>query len=378
MRGGSLRFCLAQTERDIIVRNYSCGYSMPARAAFAPLEESKVVSSYPLMVNCRQVKRSVVFVFLLSLFLTAAGVAALGQSFTLAATQLSPASVGPGSSATATVALTPTMGFNSMVTLTCAPTGGQVTTSPPACLVSPTSVIPGAEGAQLSLTISTSSTTPAGTYQITVTGTSGSIVESATLFLNVADLTEDYTISVLPTTAVPSPVTAGNIANTTVTVSPLGSYTGTVTLSCLSISPVVTGAPVCSFDHPTVNVTPGTPPTATLTITTFGTSGPNPVAKKRPSLRPFYALWLGVPALMLIGLGASGGRGRRVLGIFILVAIAGGLLLVPACGSSSRNTAVNQITPTNTYTFTLGGADAHGVGPSSTPAATVSLQVTAD
>jgi hypothetical protein len=348
------------------------------RAAFVPLEESKVVSSYPLMVNRRQFKRSVVFVFLLALFFTAAGVAAYGQSFTLAATQLSPASVDPGSSATATVALTPTMGFNSTVNFTCAPTASQVTTSPPVCLVSPTSVTPGAEGAQLSLTISTSGTTPAGTYQITLTGTSGSIVESATLFLNVADLTEDYTISVLPTSAVPSPVTAGNIATTTVTVSPLGSYTGTVTLSCLSVSPVVTGAPVCSFDHPTVNVTPGAPPTSTLTITTFGTSGPNPVTKKRSGLRLFYALWLALPALMLIGLGATGGRVRKVMGIFMLVAIAGGLLLMPACGSSPRNTTVNQITPTNTYTFTLGGADAHGVGPSSTPAATVSLQVTAD
>ena len=378
MRGCSLRFCLAQSAGDIILLNYSCGYSMPARAAFAPLEESKVVSSYPLMVNHRQVKRSVVFVFLLSLFFTAAGVAAYGQSFTLAPTQLSPGSVDPGSSATATVELTPTMGFNSPVDLTCAPTGGQVTTSPPVCLVSPSSVTPGAEGAQLALTISTSGTTPAGTYQITLTGTSGSIVESATLFLNVADLTEDYTITVLPTTAVPSPVTAGNIANTTVTVAPLGSYTGTVTLSCLSISPVVTGAPICSFDHPTVNVGPGAPPTSTLTITTFGTSGPNPVTKKHSGLRLFYALWLALPALMLIGLGTNGGRSRRVMGIFILVVIASGLLLVPACGSSPRNTATNQITPNNTYTFTLGGADAHGVGPSSTPAATVSLQVTAD
>ncbi len=378
MCGCSLRFCLAQSAGDIIVLSYSCGDSMPARAAFAPLEESKVVSSYPLMVNRRQVKRSVAFVFLLSLFFTAAGAAAYGQSFTLAPTQLSPGSVDPGSSATATVALTPTMGFNSAVDFTCAPTSGQVTTSPPVCLVSPTSVTPGAQGAQISLTISTSGTTAAGTYQITLTGTSGSIVESATLFLNVADLTEDYTISVLPTTAEPSPVTAGNLATTTVTVSPLGSYTGTVTLSCLSVSPVVTGAPVCSFSHPTVNVTPGTPPTTTLTITSFGTSGPNPVAKKRSGLRPFYALWLALPALMLLGLGAAGGRGRKVMGIFMLVAIASGLLLVPACGSSPRNTTVNQITPSNTYTFTLGGADAHGVGPSATPAATVSLQVTAD
>lgn len=341
------------------------------------------MSFYPLMVNPKRVKRSVVFTFLLPLFFAAAASVSYGQ-FTLTPSQLHPASVDPGTSATATIAVLPAMGtsFNSAINFTCAAISSQTTTNLPACLVSPASATPGTNGAQVSLTITTSGTTAAGTYQITVTGASGSTVETAILYLNVADLTEDYTISVLPTTAIPSPVTAGSNATTTITVAPLGSYTGTVTLSCLSVTPVVTGAPVCSFQYasgkPFAVVTGGAPPTATLTIATFGTTGPNKTSNRPARGRVFYALWLAVPALGFVGLRASGSRGKKLIGVLMLVAVACGLLFLPACGSSTTNTAANQITPTNTYTFTLSGADANGAGPSSTTAATVTLQVTAD
>ncbi len=322
------------------------------------------------MVNPRLVTRAVLFSLLL---LSGAAVSvAYGQSFALTPTQLHPATVDPGGSATATIDLTATGGFNSSVDLTCAVTSNQVTTNPPLCKVSPSSDTPPADGP--SLTVTTTGTTPAGTYQITVTGTSGSTTETATLFLNVADLTEDYTISVLPTTAIPSPVTAGNIATTVVTVAPLGSYTGSVTLSCLSVTPVVTGAPVCSFNPATVNVTSGVPPTSTLTLTTFGTITTGKVSRPRMS----YALWLAVPALAFVGLGAAKNRSIKLMGLLLLVAIANGLLLLPACNSSSTVTTANQITPNNTYTFTLSGADVNGAAPSSTIAATVSLEVSAN
>ncbi|HZW96922.1 MAG TPA: hypothetical protein VFF64_28510 [Candidatus Eremiobacteraceae bacterium] len=331
------------------------------------------MSSYLLMVNFRRAKPSLVFAFVLLLL----PAAAYGQSFTLTPSQLHPAAVDPGGSATATVELMPTMGFDSVVDLTCTVASNQGTTTPPVCKVSPTSVTPGTEGAQLSLTIATLASTPAGTYQITLTGTSGSIAVTATLFLNVTDLTEDYTISVLPTTAVPSPVTAGNTANTTVTVAPLGSYTGTVTLSCLSVTPVVTGAPVCSFNPASVTVTSGTPPTSLLTITTFGTTGvPTSTSENRSARRLFYALWLALPALAIIGIGATGNGRGKLMGILMLLAIASGLIFLPACSSSPKNTATNQITPTDTYTFTLSGADEHGAGPSTAIPATVTLQVT--
>ncbi len=296
---------------------------------------------------------------------------AYGQ-FTLTPTQLQPASVDPGGSANANIDLTATGGFNSPVDFTCAVTSNQTTTAPPACMVSPISAAPPATP---SVTITTTAATPAGTYQITITGTSGAVVQTATLYLNVADLTQDYSLTVFPTTAEPSPVVAGSTATTVVTVAPVGSYTGSVTLSCLSVTPAENGAPVCSFSPPTVNVTHGAPPTSTLTLTTFGT-----INRTSEVYRPhlIYGLWLAFPALAFVGLGATGKRGARLMGVLLLVAIANGLLLLPACGSEPSNTAVNQITPDNTYTFTLSGADINGAAPSSTLTATVKLQVTAE
>jgi hypothetical protein len=195
------------------------------------------------------------------------------------------------------------------------------------------------------------------------------------LTLGVEPITESYNLAATPTTATPNPVTAGGQATTTVTVSPSVGYTGSVTLACLSISPVVTPSPVCSFNPPTVTVGSTTiQPTSILTITT---SGPTPITKLRGP-RIFYALWLAIPGLALVSIGATGtlkrSLKRRILGLFLLSIMAGGLLLLPSC-SSGRTTDNNGVTPTNTYTLTLTGADTNGAAPSSTTLATVSAVV---
>jgi hypothetical protein len=361
----------------------------PARAAFAPLEESKVVSSHPFMVNPRQIVRAIVFASLL-LVLSAASVSlAYGQSFTLSVPAgLHQPSVDPGGSSTAIIDLGASGGFDSPVSLSCTVTSTQVSGPPPQCTVSPQSQIPPADGPSLTITTTGGSDgTPAGTYPITVTGTSGSITQSVTLYLNVTDLTEDYTLSVSPTTAIPSPVPAGSQATTTVTVTPIGDYTGYVTLSCLSIAPIVTAAPYCSFAATTgstslppgtVQVTSGAPATATLTISTYG---PTTVTTRRPNRSMFYAFWLAIPGLALVGVGATRRHRKKLMGVLLLLAVANGLLLLPACGTTTTGTAApnGQITPNNTYTFTLTGADQNGVGPSNlnckTCEATVSLAV---
>src|SRR6266478_5784974 len=228
----SLRFSLAHSARGLSYYFYFAAESQAAffragRAAFAPLEESKVVSSQPFMVNPRQVARPLVFALLLSVFTATHVSHAYGQSFTLTPSALSPPTgVNPGDTATATVAVQSTGGFSGSVSLSCSVTSNQFTTGLPQCLVSPLDVTPDAVA---SLTISTTGGTQgtqAGLYTIAVTGNSGSISQTATLALNVTDVTGDYTLSVLPTTATPSPVTAGNVATTTVTVSPVGSYSG--------------------------------------------------------------------------------------------------------------------------------------------------------
>ena len=179
------------------------------------------------------------------------------------------------------------------------------------------------------------------------------------------NVSEDYTLSVSPTLATPSPVPAGSIATTIVTVTPIANYTGTVTLACLSITPVVAAAPYCSFNPATVAVTSGIGATATMTITTLG---PTSVAGLR-NWQVFYALLLLIPGLVFVGLGKTAARAKNLLGAILLMAVAGGLLLMPACGSTYKvtNNAPNgEITPKNTYTFTLTGADQTGAAPSNT------------
>jgi hypothetical protein len=334
------------------------------------------VSSHPLMVNCRQVVRAIIFASLLSALSAASVSLAYGQ-FTLAVSQLRPApGVDPGGSATATIDLEPVGNFANPVDLSCQVTSGPATTSPPVCTPSPESAIPPADGP--SLTITTSSGTLAGTYQITVTGTSGTTTQTAILYLNVADLTQAYLLSVSPTTANPSPVPAGSSATATVTVTALGNYTGNVTLACLSITPIVTAAPYCSFDPATVSVANGVGQPSTLTISTFGAEV-NATNPSHPLI--FYGLWLAFPGLALAGVGANRSRRKKLMGIVLLVVLAAGLLLLPACGTTVGTTALNgRVTPNNTYEFTLTGADETGAAPSNLPpspgVAIVTLAVT--
>jgi len=345
------------------------------RAAFASLEESKVVSSHSLMVNPRHFVSSL----FLALLLAAATVApASGQSFTISASSFSPSAVDPGNSAIANIDLGSTGGFSSSVSLSCLVTSNSgLTSNLPTCLVSPDAATP---PAMPSLTVSTLGTTSPGLYSITVTGVSGSISVSTILALNVVNVTQNYTLSVLPTLATPSPVTAGNVATTTVTVTPIGSYSGhQVTLACLSITPIVQAEPYCIFQYPNglqyLEVTSGPPPTATLLIQTLG---PTPTQTMRTPHRAIYALWLALPGVLIVLAGGTGARGWRLLGLFSLLLAASALLLVPACGTSHPlNNPSGLTTPNNTYTFTLTATDEHGNGPSNSTSspATVTLQV---
>ncbi|MFZ0299612.1 MAG: hypothetical protein WAM13_14775 [Candidatus Sulfotelmatobacter sp.] len=339
------------------------------------------MSSYPLMVNLRQAVRPVILASLLFVLSAASVSLAYGQQFTLSVSGFTPKiGVDPGGSATATIDLEPIGTFDESVSLSCAVTSSQFTTNLPQCLVSPGSAVPPADGPALTITTTGgtgTSATAAGTYQVTVTGTGGTTTQTQTLYLSVADLTEDYTLSVSPTTAIPSPLPAGSAATTTVTVLPIGSYSGQVTLACLSIFPIVTGAPYCSFNPPTVSISSSTGATSTLTVTTFGPA----TSTRLWNLRTFYAVLLAVPGLLLMGARRPrSGRGK-LLAVFFLVLVATSLLLLPACGGNVGTRSLNnQITPNNTYTLTLTGADTNGAAPSNVPpnadVATVTLAVT--
>ena len=337
------------------------------------------MSSHPPMLNSRQVSRTILFGLLLCIFAAARVplAAAQTQNFTLSASSFSPpAGVDPGGTATAVITLSTPDNYTGSVALTCDVTSSGSTTTLPVCQISPSDVTPSATP---SLTVTTVGAEP-GTYTVTVTGTSsGSDTETVTLFLNIVSVPQDYTLTVSKAIS-PGTVSAGFGAQATVTVTPISSYTGMVTLSCLSITPPVTAAPFCSFNPATVDVNGSGTPTSVLTVSTFGLVQ-NQTNLTRP--RIFYALWLAIPGLALAGIGARGGRKRKLLGLLFLMVVASGLLLLPSCGSSTTpttsNNANNLVTPKNTYTVTLTGVDQNGVSPSNitstSAAATVSLTV---
>jgi hypothetical protein len=343
-------------------------------------------------------RAGVVALCLLAAFLTLPGAAA-GQSFTLQAPALSENAIDPGGSSFATVTVGELGGFNGAVDLTCqvTPTQAQTIVDAPTCTVSPASVTPPASA---SATISTMQDTSTVSYNVTVTGTAPSINQTTTtppLFMTVIDVAPQFTITVQKP-VIPASVPAGNSGVGIIAINPINGYftpsgAAGITLSCSSISPLVTIPPICKFTPPTVQVSAdGQVATSSLTITSFGpvvtTTGSN-VAP--PNTRTqfwghfsghFLALWLPFPMLVVVGLGAAGGKRSRkawwLLGLFVL---SGTLFLMPGCGNISTTTSTPEgVTPNNTYTFTISGVDQNGVvssnagSGSTTP--TVSMAVT--
>jgi len=179
--------------------------------------------------------------------------------FTISAT--SPSTVNTGQSTSSTITITGQGGFASTVTLT------DVVPSSLSCgAITPSSLT----GSGTS-TISCNSNID-GTYSLTVTGTSGSLVHSATIaFKFNQPVQPDFTIA----GSIPSPVNAGQATTSTITLTSTNGFTGTMALtdnvpaglSCGAITPnSLTGSGTA-----TVSCSSSTASAYTLTIT--GTSG---------------------------------------------------------------------------------------------------------
>jgi hypothetical protein len=122
-----------------------------------------------------------------------------------------------GSPASYTAAVTPSGGFTGAVTLSATglPLGAAATFSP-----NPTT-------STSTVGVTTSSTTPPGSYPITITGVSGSLTHGATATL-VVNAAPDFSISATPSSAT---VSAGASASYTVNIARSGGFAGSVALS---------------------------------------------------------------------------------------------------------------------------------------------------
>jgi hypothetical protein len=304
-------------------------------------------------------------------FLAATPLVFAQTGFTITPSAFTPSSVIPNETATATITLAPaaTSPYAGPVSFTCAVTPTTPTTTPPACLISPSSAT---APAVISLTVSppaSTGSTPPGEYQFTLTATGGGITETTTIYLTVVDVPPDYTLTIFRPIS-PTTISAGNGATAQILVTPVAGYSGSITLSCESITPAVDGGPICSFSPQPVVVVNGAAPPSTLTISTYGLTT-LPVAKDSAG-RVFYAFWLTIPGLAFVGAGAglkrpAGKKKRTLLGLLLLLALGSSLLFLPSCSSTAHIVSNSTlVTPKNTYTITLNGVDSSGISPSNT------------
>ena len=182
--------------------------------------------------------------------------------FSLSATPAS-STVTEGASTSYSVKVTPQAGFTGTVSLDSSglPSGAAASFSPnPATGTS-------------AMTVTTSASTPAGSYPVTITGTSGGLTHTASVQLVVQAPAPDFTLSASPTSRT---VTRGTSTTYAITVNKVNGFSGSVSLS-------VTGRPsrsTASFSpNPTTSSstltlgTRGSTTRGTYTLTITGTSG---------------------------------------------------------------------------------------------------------
>jgi hypothetical protein len=179
--------------------------------------------------------------------------------FSLSAT---PASASVGGSVTSTtyrVTITPINGFNNSVMLSASgPLIGALGTFSP----NPTTV-------SSTLTVSIMSNTPAGSYTLTLTGTSGSLSHSTTVTLVV---NADFSLSASPTSRT---IRHGRATTYTISINALNGFTGPVNLAVAGLPSGSSGGfspnPATTSSVLTVNTSGGA--TGAFTLTISGTGG---------------------------------------------------------------------------------------------------------
>ena len=164
---------------------------------------------------------------------------------------------------------------------------------------------------------------------------------------------------VAATTSTPT-INAGGTAVIQVKFCPTNSqlgYSATITPS-QTTSPSMVTATTPVFNPTTVTLSGSSCQTTALSIATV----PRPVTTGSLLRRgSFYAAWLPIGGLSLVGLSTVAGRKRRrrLAGVFLCL-IAGAILLQSGCGSSSSSVSTGGGTQAGTYIVTITGSAGTG------------------
>ncbi|NYF88946.1 FG-GAP-like repeat-containing protein [Tunturiibacter empetritectus] len=193
--------------------------------------------------------------------------------------------------------------------------------------------------------------TAAGIYTVTASY-AGDIanLSSVSAPVTVTIPAPDYTVTASPSSAT---IKAGQSATTTLTVTPVGGYTGTVKFSCGTLPTGVT----CNFAPSSITPSTGSA-TSTLTITTTAP----PTAFLRNLSGPLQGIaWASLLFLTLTPRRIFRLNRRLARASLLTLLLAAGLLSFSGCSSSSpSNPPTNPGTPVGVQTVTLTTTDSSG------------------
>ena len=284
-----------------------------------------------------------------------------------------PITIAQGSNGNSTVTVTDIAGFTGLVALSASlPTGVTASFSPSS--TTGTSV----------LTLTVASTAPIGLKAITITGVSGSLTHTANLALNITSAA-DYSLSASPNSV---GIAQGAAGTSTVTVTPINSFSGSVALSASGLPTGVTAAfsPTSATTTSTMTLTASS--TAALgqtTVTITGTSGSlthTATVTLTVSAGPDYSLSASPISVSVV----QGAAGTSTVTVTPISSFAGSVALsasglptgVTAAFSPTSATTSSTLTLTASSTAALGQATVTitGTSGSLTHTTTVTLTVT--
>jgi hypothetical protein len=184
--------------------------------------------------------------------------------------------------------------------------------------------------------------TTAGTGSMTVTATNAN--NTNPIVTKTASFTAtNFSIAINPSSQT---VVAGNTATYFLQVNPAITFGNNVSLTCGS-TPV--GAS-CGFTPATLMFNGPGAQSSTLNLTT--TARPPSVISSLQWGGRFYALWLMVPGMAVVGLGGKKRRRNRLLGLLVILALFSFIVPLPACSKAKQQPVVTG-TPAGTYSLTV-------------------------
>jgi hypothetical protein len=141
-------------------------------------------------------------------------------------------------------------------------------------------------------------------------------------------------------------------ATTTISVTPVAGFTGTVNVTC-GVTGTGTPAPTCSLAQPSVAITSGKAGTDVLTVQTVTTQSAVHMAGNSADRTWYAAGGIALAGILLFGLPGRRRAWQRMLSLMLLLIAAG----VAGCGGSSSSGGGggggSTTTPAGSYTVTV-------------------------